>query len=146
MHIDEEGLVDQWKSHIQEMVEDLGTCVRSLELLDPSSESIAVGDAVSLAGERHEIRELLCPKKCGSSKIVYGGDRYVFVRRQDDASLEKPFCVLVSLDTVRNQGKRGMLVADYYGMVLVATFDNERMAGSVNSIVKYISATEECEG
>ncbi|KAL0265585.1 UNVERIFIED_CONTAM: hypothetical protein PYX00_011297 [Menopon gallinae] len=130
----ESNFKEQWEEHFRDLTTDIGECARSLELVGPDCTSIAAGDVRALDAERPALRSfILSSGEC--TKLTYGGTRYVFVRKQEDRMLPKPFFILVSLECVLGSGKRGMLATDYYDMVLIATFDNDRLANSVNAII-----------
>lgn len=145
MHVAEDNFREQWNDHIEEMMSVLGGHARSIELLDPSGDHLTAGDIKSLDAERSMLRDVVNASRGDAPKVVYNGVKYVFLRKEEDKTLPRPFLVFVSLEAVKGAGKRGMLVTDYYGLVLVATFDNEKFANSVNAIVKYITPSDEDE-
>eukprot|EP00866_Antonospora_locustae_P002107 jgi/Antlo1/2107/2304 len=144
MEVAENSFKEEWDEHFRDLMADIGGCVRSLELIGPDCTSIVEGDVKALDTEKAEIRDFaLSSSAC--SRLTYGGRKYVLVQRRDDKMLPRPFFILMSLESIHGDGKRGMLVTDYYSMVLVATFDNSKLANSVNTIIKCIIPAEEDE-
>lgn len=144
MQVADNSFKEEWDEHFRDLMADIGGCVRSLELIGPDCTSIVEGDAKALDAEKAEIRDFaLSSGAC--SRLTYSAKKYVLVQRRDDKMLPRPFFILMSLECINSCGKRGMLVTDYYSMVLVATFDNNKLASSVNTIIKCIIPADEDE-
>lgn len=144
MQVAENSFKEEWDEHFRDLVADIGDCVRSLELIGPDCASIVEGDLRAQEAEKAELRDFALSSG-GCSRLTYCGKKYVLVQRRDDKMLPRPFFILMSLESIHGSGKRGMLVTDYYSMVLVATFDNDKLANSVNTIIKCILPADEDE-
>lgn len=136
---------ESWNEHFQVLLKDLEDKVKSLELIFPEGESLTFGDLKSCSHERGKLRNLIQASRDESEGIEYDRSRYVFIKKQDDEKLAKPYFLFVSSKEILDSGKRGLFTTDYYDLVLIATFENEERASSVNAIIKCITSMEEDE-
>ncbi|RVD91361.1 hypothetical protein TUBRATIS_21850 [Tubulinosema ratisbonensis] len=121
----------EWEEHFDELVDKLKSLLNSVEMLSTEGLNFNSGDVCSKKEERQKFIELIEKNNPRDVTLFYANKRYVYIRDLENQYSKTPFFLFVSMDLDDIGIKRGMIVTEYCGFILVGTFNNTNSANAV---------------